>query len=289
MREKKEIKNFLTDTAYDVVGSILYAIAVYTFAKEADFAPGGISGLALLANHLWDFPIGMATLIMNVPLIILSYKLVGKRFLIKTAKTMVISTIFVDWVLPMFPVYKGDYFLAAIFYGIFIAAGMALFYMRGSSSGGTDFLIMSIKALKPHLSIGGVTMVIDLIVIGLGALVFKNVDAVLYGLAATFLSSFVLDKILYGAGAGTLLIIITTKADDVARRISDIIGRGSTAIRARGTYTGNEREVLLCACTKAQSYMVQRAVYEIDEKAFVMMTETSQVFGEGFIEQEKKV
>jgi uncharacterized membrane-anchored protein YitT (DUF2179 family) len=163
-----------------------------------------------------------------------------------------------------------------------MGAGIALFYLRGSSSGGTDFLIMSIKMLKPHLSIGTVTMVIDLFIILLGWPVFGNVDAVLYGLASTFVMSVVIDKIMYGMGAGTLAIIITTQGEMVAKKIGEIIGRGSTIIPAKGSYTQTKRQVLLCACSGSQAYTVRRAVYEMDESAFVMLTETSEVFGEGF-------
>ena len=100
------LKTFAVDTVYDVVGSILFAIGVYTFAKSADFAPGGVSGLALICNYLWDLPIGTMTLIINIPIIIISYKVVGRKFLLKSFKTMVISTLFLDLVFPLTPLYK---------------------------------------------------------------------------------------------------------------------------------------------------------------------------------------
>mgnify|MGYP002269330988 CR=1 FL=1 len=123
------LKTFAVDTVYDVVGSILFAIGVYTFAKSADFAPGGVSGLALICNYLWDLPIGTMTLIINIPIIIISYKVVGRKFLLKSFKTMVISTLFLDLVFPLTPLYTGNSFLAAIFSGVFMGAGLALIYM----------------------------------------------------------------------------------------------------------------------------------------------------------------
>ena len=108
--------------------------------------------------------------------------------------------------------------MAALFSGVCLGAALALFYMRGSSSGGTDFLTMSIKAVKPHLSIGFVTMAIDLLIILLGWPVFGNVDAVLYGLISAFVTSVVIDKIMYGMGAGKLILIITTKAEEVPQQ-----------------------------------------------------------------------
>lgn len=278
-------KNVFLDLSSDIVGSILYAIGIYIFAKEANFAPGGISGLALIFNHLWKLPIGTMTIVFNIPCILLSYRIVGRRFLLKSIRSILISTFFLDIVFPHMPVYTGNPLLAALFSGIFFGAGLAMFYVRGSSTGGTDFLTMSIKVLKPHLSIGFVTMMIDLIIILLGWPVYGNIDAVLYGLIASFVTSTVIDKIMYGTDAGKLAIIITTKGPDVASQIAQISDRGSTSIRARGTYNTNiERQVLLCACSKTQVYKVRKAVHQVDPDAFIMITETSEVFGEGFID-----
>lgn len=283
MDRKKAIGTLIVDLLYDIVGGILYAVGIYTFAKTADFALGGLSGLALIANYLWGLPIGVTTLALNIPFILVSYQVVGKLFLLRTMKTMLFCTFFLDVVFPHMPVYTGSPFMAALYSGVFVGAGMALFYMRGSSSGGSDFLTMTIKVQRPYLSIGAVTMGIDLLVISLGGLVFGNVDAVLYGLATTFVSSTVIDKIMYGRDAGKLLIIITNQAQTVADRIGQVTERGSTEIKAKGTYTRQDREVLLCACSRSQSYMVKNLVHEIDPNAFVMLVETSQVFGEGFI------
>lgn len=123
----------------------MYAAGIDTFAGAAGFAPGGVSGLALILNHLWGLPVGIMTLILNVPLVLISYKVVGKKFLLKTAVTMLISTFFLDLVFPFFPLYRGQRLLAAVYSGVLLGGGMVLFYLRGSSSGGIDFLTMAIK------------------------------------------------------------------------------------------------------------------------------------------------
>ena len=281
----KKKKTLLIDLLCDLAGGILYAMGIYTFAKMADFAPGGLSGLALISNYLWGLPIGLMTLILNVPLVIVSYKVVGKQFLLKTARSMVISTIILDLIFPLTPPYTGSPFMAALYSGLCIGAGMAFFYMRGSSSGGMDFLIMTIKVRHPHFSLGMVTMVTDFLIILLGWPVFGNIDAVLYGLATAFVSTIVLDKILYGVGAGKLIIIITNEGQQLADRIGEMTDRGSTIIRARGTYTQADRQVLLCACSKSQTYSITAAAHQVDPGAFIMVTETSEVYGEGFIEK----
>ena len=288
-RKKIDLKNIGADLLYDIAGSILYAAGIYTFAGNAGFAPGGVSGLALLLNHLTGFPVGTMTLLFNIPLVVISYKTVGKQLLLKSAKTMVISSLFLDVVFPFTPMYEGNRMMAAVYSGIFLGAGMALFYVRGSSSGGIDFLALTIKKKRPHLSIGVITLLIDLAVIFLGWPVFGDVDAVLYGVASTGVSTIVIDKILYGIGAGTLAIIITGKGKKMAGRIGEAAQRGVTLLKATGGYTELDRQVLLCACTKSEAYRLKNIVHEVDERAFLMFTETSEVFGEGFKEEKSKI
>lgn len=288
-RQKHSLRNILLDLASDIIGSILYSIGIYSFAKAANFAPGGLSGLALIINHLWGLPIGTVSLVLNIPLILISYRIVGKRFMAKSIRSIVLSTLILDVIFPHTAGYTGNPMLAALFSGVFLGAGLALFYIRGSSTGGADFLTMSIKALRPHLSIGAVTMSIDLVIILLGWPVYGNIDAVLYGLIASFVTSTVIDKIMYGTGAGKLAIIITTCGPQVAVKIDEACQRGSTIIRARGSYTEIDRQVLLCACSKAEAYKVRSAAHLVDPDAFVMITETSEVFGEGFIDPTENV
>lgn len=285
---KKQTKELMWDVLADIAGGLFYALGIYTFAKTANFAPGGLSGLALITHHLWGLPIGIMTLVFNIPVILLSFRLLGKRFLSKSLRSMIVCTLFVDFLLPaVSPPYTGSPLLAALYSGIFLGAGLAVLYMRGSSSGGTDFLTMSVKVLRPHMSLGAVTMIIDLIIILMGWPVFGNIDSVLYGIVATGVTSIVIDKIMYGVGAGKLIIIISDHGQEVADKIANAIDRGSTLIRAIGTYTGSERQVLLCACNKSQAFKVRSAAHEVDENAFVMITETSEVYGEGFLEQKK--
>ena len=115
-----------------------------------------------------------------------------------------------------------------------------------------------------------------------------NKKAVLYGLTSTLLTAIVIDKIMYGMGAGALLIIVTDRGQEIAKRIGELIGRGSTKLQAKGGYTQKDKDVLFCACSKSQAYMVREVVYEIDQTSFVMVTGTKEVFGEGFLEKNRQ-
>ena len=264
MRAEHSKKELAVDILYDIIGSILFGAGIYTFAEGGNFAPGGISGIALIMNKLWNLPVGTMTLILNIPLVIISYKTVGKRFLMKTARTMIISTIFVDLVFPMFPYYTGQRLLAAIYSGALLGLGMVLFYMRGSSSGGADFLTMTIKKKRPHMSLGRLTLLIDLIIILIGWPVFGDVDSVLYGLIAVFVCSVVIDKILYGIGAGTLAIMAGGDQEDfdAMKEYFDILG--SSALLIGGSGSGS--------VTKLANQVIVNNTIAVVSEAFVLAT-----------------
>ena len=284
--ENKIAKICLSNLHYDIAGSILLSIGICTFAEHSGFIPGGVTGISLIFNHLFGLPVGTISMLINIPLMLLSYRIVGKEFVFKTIRSLIVATIFLDFVFPRLPYYQGDEILSAVFAGVFTGIGIAIFYIHGSSSGGTDFLIMSIRAKHPYIPFGYITMIIDIIVISIGWPVFGNINAVLYGLICSFTTSIVMDKILYGKDAAKLLIIISDKNDEIAKRISTHTGRGSTLLRGKGTYKNTDKDVLLCACSRTQTYHIIDNIHEIEPSAFIMITETSEIFGEGFIEKQ---
>lgn len=284
----KKYHNLILDQVYNLMAGVLYAVSISYFAQGAAFAPGGVSGVALILRYLWGVPLGLATLVLNVPLVLVCLRFLGKGFLVKTLVSMMWCTFFQDVVFARIHCYQGDPLLASLFAGLTWGAALALLYMRGSSSGGTDFLTMSIKVTQPYLSVGVVTGFIDLAVILLGWPVFGTVDSVLYGLITTGCTSLVIDKIMYGSSASKMVTIITLQGQQIADAISRECERGSTMMRATGTYTGTERQLLICVCARPQVYRIRYAAYRIDPGCMVMISDTSEVYGEGFIDPNKK-
>ncbi len=282
MLKRWPIKTILKDLLYYTAGSILYGIGVYIFAKNANFVPGGVTGIALLIN-LTGFPIGLASILINIPLALISYRIIGKEFICKSLITMLISSLFIDVIFPFFPTYSGNRLLAAVFTGIFLGAGMAIIYMRGSSSGGSDFIVISIRTKKPHITVGQLTLIIDMVIIVAGGLVYQDIDAVLYGIVASMLATVVMDNVLYGAGSSKLAIIISSDGKAVADAIMEKVYRGATIIDVTGAYTGERRYMVLCACSKSELYKVRNVTRSVDEGALFMVTEASEVVGEGFV------
>ena len=282
----QKAKDFAMDTLYDVVGTALFALGFYTFAEKGGFAPGGLTGIAMIIRHFTHAPLGTLTLLLNLPIVLCTVRLLGWRFYGKSIRTILISTVMFDLVFPLFPVYEGSQLLSALFTGVCSGAGLGIIYMRGSSTGGTDFVIAAVKKVRPHLSFGQVTLVLDGMVILAGAIAFGSVDSVLYGLVAVFAATVVMDKIIYGAGSGKLIIAVTNHGAAAAKAISDAVERGSTLAPATGAYTGIAREMLYCACSNSEVFLVRRAITRVDPGAIVMICEAAEVFGEGFKDHE---
>ena len=283
MNKKLNVKGFCTDLAYDLVGSVLYAAGIVCFVNPANMAPGGMSGVAILLNYLWGLPIGTMTIVLNIPLLILSYLFLGKSLTLKTVKSLVISSLMVDLVMAKYaPVYVGDRMIGGVFGGVLMGAGLAIIFLRGSTTGGTDIISFLVKKWYPHVPIGRMIMVVDCIIIGVSVLVFGNLESALYGLISLYCCSMVIDGIIYGLDKGSMVMVVSEKNDEIAAQIMDELERGVTLLKGQGAYTGTDRDVLMCAVRKQQFARVRAIIYEKDPNAFVIVSETSEVLGEGF-------
>ena len=279
----EKIKLTIIDLLADCLGSFLIAIGVYNFAAASEFPVTGVSGLALVFYYYWKLPIGIMTMCLNIPIILICGRILGIKFMLKSLKTMLISTFFMDVVAPLFPIYRGELMLSCICMGLFAGIGYALIYMRNTSTGGTDFITMTIRALNPHLSLGKIIVVMDCSVLLLcGLLMGGNVDKIIYGLIGTYIMSIVVDKVMYGLDAGKLTLIVTEHGHAVAEKIDTLADRGSTLLKGIGSYSKLDKHVVMCACSSKQTSMVQQAVREVDSEAFLIIMEASQVRGNGF-------
>ena len=273
---------WMTDILVEIVGSFLTAIALYNFAVPAAFPMTGFSGLALILFRLFKLPIGVMTIVLNIPIAFVCFKRLGHGFFLRSLRCMIISSLFVDYVAPLFPLYTGSRLLAAICTGVVGGIGYAIIYMRNSSTGGTDFIVMAVKSLKPHISLGKIVFAADAAIILLGGILFGDFDGIIYGMIINYIYALVVDKLMYGMNAGKLALVITNCSAAVTRRIDEVCGRGTTILRGVGGYTGAEREVLLCACSSKEMYLVEKAVKSVDPMAFTVILESNEVHGEGF-------
>ena len=285
--EKAEKKNkwltYLIDLLFDIVGGIFVATGVYNFASAGNFPLTGFTGIALIINRLTAIPMGAMIIAMNIPVGLFCSRILGRKYFFKSIKSMLIVSVLIDYVAPMFPVFSGEKMLAAICTGVFAGIGYGLIYSRGSSTGGTDFITLSIRAKKPYMSVGTLTFSIDAVIVAIGAFVVsKDITGLIYGIIISFIASTVIDKILYGLSAGKMTLIVTDKAAEVADAIDTAAHRGATFLKGQGSYTEKEKDIVMCACSKKQMYLIQDAVKSVDPKAFMIIMESSEVMGQGF-------
>ena len=191
---KDRIKNYVTDVAFDVIGGLMIAFGTYNFTVYAEFPMVGLSGIALIFYHLMNIPIGITTAVLNIPIALICYKSLGKSFFLRSVKSIIITSLIMDVIGPAFPVFSGDKLLAAICAGVLSGIGYGLIYMRNSSTGGVDFVVMTIKKAHPHLTIGSISFVIDVFIIILGtAVVSGEIENLIYGMIISFILSAVVD------------------------------------------------------------------------------------------------
>ena len=277
------IKKWSLDIFVDILGGIFIALGTYNFAAAAEFPMVGVNGIALIFYHLWGLPIGRTAMILNIPIALLCFKVLGRQFFLRSVRTIFITSFLMDYAAPLFPLYQGDRILAAICTGILSGLGFAFIYMRDSSTGGADFIILSLKSLYPHLTIGKISFALDAVIVLLGVLIVsKDMDSLIYGIIISFLLSTMVDKVMYGISAGKLALIVTDYAPEVAAEIDRTTGRGSTFLKAQGSYSKEDKNVVLCACNNKQMYGIRSVVKELDPNAFVIIMESNEVLGEGF-------
>ena len=279
----KKYRELMLDLGADVLGSVLMGIGIYSFAEQADIAPGGLSGIAILFKYLWDLPVGVMILIMNIPLLLIAWKYLGKRFAVRTLRTVVLSSVILDVVVtPLAFVYSGDRLLSAIASGVCLGAGLGVIFARGSTTGGTDIISCLVERKNPHLQVGGILTAVDILIIVLSIAVFGNLESGLYGIVALYAQGRVMDAILYGRKRGRSVMIFSEKREEIARRIMREMDRGATFLQSRGAYSGARSEVLLCAVGQREYAKLRRIVRECDPEAFFVVLETKNVYGEGF-------
>ena len=187
------MKTFLRMLVYDVIGSLLLGMSVMCFAVQANFAPGGVTGLAVLSNYLFHINIGLMTILINIPIILFTFKRLGRNFFLVSMKSVIISSFFVDYVVVHFPMFSGNRYVAAVCAGVLAGIAYSIFFNEGSTTGGTDFIIVAVQRAKPKLSFGMLAFLIDSTVIVLSVFVYKDYQSFILGMIYTLVTSLALD------------------------------------------------------------------------------------------------
>ena len=272
-------KEWLKDIVLISAGAFIYAFGVNYFFVANKLADGGIAGISVILHYLFNFNISTTYLVLNVPLVIMGYKLIGGKFIVKTfygtAMTSLAFRVFQNYLGPM-----DDKLIASIFGGLIIGIGLGTIFVGGGSSGGADILV---KILNKYFDIpvGKAFLALDSFVLSALGILFGR-DIFMYTLVGLFISTKAIDFIQDGVDKAKALMIISNKSEEIKNEIMKQTGRGVTIINARGGYTNDNKEVLYCILGRYEVTTVKRIVKNIDRKAFMSISEVSEVLGEGF-------
>ena len=270
------------------LGAVIYALAFDWFVAPNQIAMGGGTGLAQIVNALGPvLPVGVLSILVNVPLFLAGWRLLGGRLLVSSLYAMAVSSLAIDVIAWIHTFPPMDPILATLYGGAGMGVGLGLVFSQGATTGGTDIIGKLLKLKFPWLPIGKLVMIPDMVVVILAAVVFGTVNAALYGLIQMYLLSKVMDMILYGWDTSRVAYIITDRWEETVQGLLDM-ERGVTLLQGKGAYTGAEKQVLLVAFRQREIVPIKRMLREIDPKAFFIVCDAHEILGEGFGDYQKE-
>lgn len=265
------------------LASAIYAVGFNWCYEPNQIGFGGITGVGQIINHfIPGIPIGTAVILLNIPLFLLGWRLLGGHLLVSSLYAMLVSSVFVD-LLHMFYIFQPmEPFLACVFGGVIIGLSLGIIFLQGATTGGTDLIARLLKLKLAWLPMGKLLMLVDLLVIAAVALVFRSIYSALYGVVTLYLSSFVMDQVLYGIDNAKVAYIISPEYKKINDAVIRDMERGVTILNGTGGWTGEDKRVLLVAFKQRQIVALKRTVKEIDPEAFLIVCPAHEVLGNGF-------
>ncbi len=265
-----------------VLGASIYAMGIQWFFAPVQMVSGGLTGVSMIINLLTNLPVGVMVFVLNIPIFIVALKKFGFRFMLFSLIGMIASSIALDLVSLLNVHVTDDPFLAAIYGGVITGLGCGIIYSADATSGGTDVIAKLIRGRYPYVNFGTFILLLDAVVVTVYALIFKKFENAMYTVIAVFIAAKVIDMVLYGASQSKLCHIISEYSDEIKDAIVATLHRGVTLLQGKGAYSGQDKQILLCVVKRQQIVEIKKIVKNIDKKAFVIVTDTRDVFGEGF-------
>ena len=282
MLKKININKFIISILGLVVGTFFMACATALFLLPNKLSSGGFSGIATIVYYLSNVPVGITMLILNIPLFITSYFRIGKKFIFMSALGTASLATFID-ILSRFPALTTDRFLACIYGGILTGVGTSIVLKVNASTGGSDLLSYVVRSFNDKFKSGDLIIAIDVIIITLNVLVFKEIEIGLYSAISIYLMGKMIDIVFEGVNFTKVLFIVSDKYDEIAKVVGDKVQRGSTALYARGMHSNLDKMVLFCVGSRSEVIEIKKIATTVDPKAFMVITNAREVWGKGFV------
>ena len=280
----KRVKTILLDLAFMAAGAVVYAVSVNAFTSPNNIAPGGVTGIATMLNYLFSTPIGLVAFLINIPIILWAVVEIGYKLVAKSVAAILLSSVAIDLLAPIVPSYQGNMILVALFAGLCEGLGLSLTFLRGATTGGTDMLARLLGRRMPHLSMGKLMLAVDGLIVLASAFVYGSIENAMYACIVIFVSTRLIDSILYGTdvGTGKLFFVMSPKVRQMGDRIIREVDHTVTYLDSHGGYTNEPGETMLCAVRRFEVFQVQAIIREEDRDAFVIVGDAGQITGEGF-------
>lgn len=284
LKKQNQIIKRVIELLYILIGALIIAIGVNLFLLPNKMTTGGASGIATILYYLFDLPMGIATMLMNIPLFIFSFLKLGKEFTVKTVISTVLLSIFLDIVQfgSLLEMFQLDYILSSILGGITVGVGLSLTFKAGASSGGSDLLASIIYKMTKMQSVSQILLIIEVVIISAIIFVFKDVNLGVYSILAMFLSTKVIDIIFEGIYYTKVATIITLEKDKIVSRILKELKRGATVTKAKGAHTGEDKYMITCVISRSQVSSIKQIVLEEDLQGIMYFTTANEALGLGF-------
>lgn len=269
-----------------IIGSAIFAFGLNYFNIANQLVEGGFTGVTLLLKYLFAFNPAITNLVLNIPLFIIGYKVLGKNAFIYTMIGTLNVSLFL-WLTQGYHLYLGDdLLLAALYAGVTVGIGLGIVFRFGGTTGGVDIIA---RLCHKYLgwSIGKTMFAFDVAVIGV-SLIYLDHKLAMYTIIAVFVGARVIDFVLEGAYSAKAVMIVSDKAPEIARQIIERMERGATLLKGKGGYTGSQKEVLYCVVSRNELMRIKLLIKEIDPYAFVAVNDVRDVLGEGFTHDEQK-
>lgn len=263
------------------VGSVVCGVALGLVISPNELAPGGIAGISVMLRTVLPMGVGTLTILLNIPLLIAGRIYFGRKFLISTLLAIIVSGITADFVAQLEPLTKQP-LLAALSGGAIMGVGCGLVFRGYGTTGGTDVVAKLVKLKKPYLRTGQIFLAIDGMVCLSSGFVFSGFDTVLYSLVTLTVFSKVLDMVLYGGNDAKMVLVISERNSEILPMLLNRAGVGCTILKGRSGFCGADMEILLCAMKKQSLPEVRDMILSFDSKAFLLVGNTNEIFGEGF-------
>lgn len=285
---KHTLSRVVRDYTWILLGSVLYSVSFNWFYVPNQIGFGGLTALGMILNHLSPaIPIGTVVLVLNIPIFILGWRFLGGHTLVSSLFAMAATSVLVDLTAALYTFPAMDLMLAAVFGGVTLGLSLGMIFSKGATTGGTDLIARLLKIPFAWLPVGKLLLVVDLAMLLAVSIAFRSMESAMYGIISLYISTLVMDGVLYGMDQSKVAYIVTSNPRAITDEIDKQLDRGVTYLHGEGSFSGEEKLVLMCAFKQKQIVPLKALVHELDPDAFLIVCDAHEVLGQGFRRYQK--